>query len=129
MQIKELLLGVPILMFVWWVFAAPVPQERIVRGCEPIHWVGNLATSTTALVTDGHTQTSVRWSDKLNYSCQYMVWRLIYQEDYNRAVAAGQITPQKPAVDGVISASAVAAAMPDSASAPAANTQPAQPAR
>lgn len=93
MQIKELLLGIPVLIFIIWVFSAPLPSERIVRVCEPIHWVGNLATSTTALSSDKHTQTTSRWSDKMNYSCQYMVWRLIYQDEYNKAVAAGLVKP------------------------------------
>lgn len=93
MQIKELLLGIPVLIFVFWVFSAPMPSERIVRVCEPIHWVGNLATSSAALSSEKHTETTVRWSDKMNYSCQYMVWRLIYQDDYNRAVKDGLIPP------------------------------------
>lgn len=97
MQLKELILGVPVLMFILWVFSAPVPQQRIVRVCEPIHWVGNVATSTTALATEQHTETTVRWSDKMNYSCQYMVWRLFYQEDYNKAVAAGLVKPEQQA--------------------------------
>lgn len=93
-QVKEILLGIPLVIFVFWVFAAPLPSERIVRVCEPIHWAGNLVTSTTALASEKHTDTSVRWSDKLNYSCQYMVWRLLYQEDYNKAVAAGLVKNQ-----------------------------------
>lgn len=92
-QVKEILLGIPLVIFVFWVFAAPLPSERIVRVCQPIHWAGNLVTSTTALASDKHTDTSVRWSDKMNYSCQYMVWRLLYQEDYNKAVAAGLVKP------------------------------------
>lgn len=93
MQIKELLLGLPVLGFVIWVFMAPFPQDRIARGCQPIHWIGNVATSTTALSSAENTKTTARWSDKLNYSCQYMVWRLFYQDEYNKAVAAGLITP------------------------------------
>lgn len=104
MQLKELILGVPVLMFILWVFAAPVPQQRIVRVCEPTHWIGNLATSTTALATEQHTETSVRWSDKMNYSCQYMVWRLFYQEDYNKAVADGLIQPAQQASEPAASA-------------------------
>lgn len=93
MQIKELLLGVPVLIFILWVFAAPAPQERIVRLCQPIQWVGNVATSTTALSAADKVGTTARWSDKLSYSCQYMVWRLVYQEDYSKAVAAGLAKP------------------------------------
>lgn len=91
--IKEILIGIPILCFVFWVFAAPIPANRIERVCEPINWVGNIATSTTALSTEGHTSSAVRWSDKLNYSCKYMVWRLFYQEAYNKAVEAGDVKP------------------------------------
>ncbi|GBG14399.1 TonB-dependent receptor [Novimethylophilus kurashikiensis] len=93
MQIKELLFGVPILFFIIWIFAAPVPQDRISRACEPINWVGNVATSTTALSAESHTATTARWSDKLDYSCQFLIWRLFYQADYNKAIAAGLIKP------------------------------------
>jgi hypothetical protein len=96
-SIKEILIGIPILIYVFWVFTAPMPASRIERFCEPINWVGNVATSTTALSAEGHTTTTVRWSDKLNYSCKYMVWRLFYQEAYNKAVESGLIKP----VDGV----------------------------
>lgn len=108
MQIKEILVGIPILFFVFWIFTAPLPQERISRVCEPIHWVGNLATSTTALSSVKHTETSARWSDKLNYSCQYLIWRLFYQDDYNKAIADGLVAA--PAADATV---APATAAPD----------------
>lgn len=95
MQIKEILISVPLLCFIFWVFTAPLPQNRIERVCEPIHWVGNVATSTTALSVDRHTTTAARWSDKLNYSCQYLVWRLFYQDDYNKAVEEGRVRAQQ----------------------------------
>lgn len=96
MQIKELVIGIPFLFFVFWVFTAPIPQDRIGRVCEPINWVGNVATSTTALTAENHTGTTVRWSDKLNYSCQYTIWRLFYQADYNKAVAEGRVVSTTP---------------------------------
>lgn len=105
MQIKEILVGIPILFFVFWIFTAPLPQERISRVCEPIHWVGNVATSTTALSSAQHTETSARWSDKLNYSCQYLIWRLFYQEDYNKAIAAGLVAA--PAADATVAPATV----------------------
>ncbi|MBK3779937.1 hypothetical protein G3A43_06690 [Paraburkholderia aspalathi] len=120
MSIKEILLGIPVLMFVWWVFTAPVPQQRIERVCEPINWVGNLGTSATALATDTHTGTAERWSSKLDYSCQYMIWRLFYQKDYNAAVAAGLIAApasEASAADAAAPASAASAAGASAASA------------
>lgn len=127
MQIKELLLGIPVLIFVLWVFSAPLPSERIERVCQPIHWVGNLAVSTTALSADKHTETSVRWSDKLNYSCQYMVWRLFYQDEYNKALAAGLITPNGAPTTPAAPANPAAPAptTPAPATSPTANAAPA----
>lgn len=93
MQIKELLFGIPLLLFVVWIFLAPTPSSRIERACEPINWVGNLATSTTALTKEDSTATAATWSAQLNYSCQYMIWRLFYQEDYNQAIRDGSIKP------------------------------------
>lgn len=98
LDVKELLIGIPVLVFSLWIFAAPLPQVRIERGCQPINWIGNMATSTTALATEGHTETAVRWNDKLTYSCQYMIWRLFYQEAYNQAIKEGRVVAVTGAV-------------------------------
>lgn len=119
LDVKELLIGIPVLVFSLWIFAAPLPQVRIERGCQPINWIGNMATSTTALATDGHTETAVRWNDKLTYSCQYMIWRLFYQEAYNQAIKDGRVI----AVTGAVATAALPAA--SAASAPAGVTPPA----
>lgn len=127
MQLKEILLGIPVVVFIFWVFTAPLPQERIARGCEPINWVGNLATSATALATEAHTPTSARWSDKMNYSCQYLIWRLFYQTAYNKAVKEGQIAPTAPTDEQVIEESrkeSLTPPQPGSAVAPVTNPEP-----
>jgi hypothetical protein len=93
MQVKELLIGIPLILFVVWIFLAPLPEQRIERACSPITWVGNLATSTTALTKEENAHTAAPWADKLNYSCQYMIWRLFYQKDYNDAIRTGRIRP------------------------------------
>jgi hypothetical protein len=130
MQIKELLLGIPVLFFVFWIFTAPLPQERISRVCEPIHWVGNLATSTTALSSAKHTETSARWSDKLNYSCQYLIWRLFYQDDYNNAIKAGVIAaPSTDPVPATGEPTPAEDAGAEKVEAPASQTAPAAPER
>lgn len=95
-SIKDLLISLPILGFIVWVFFAPLPQERISRACEPIDWLGNLTTSATVLSSESHAATAVKWSDKLSYSCEYMIWRLLYQDDYNKAVAAGLVPTVVP---------------------------------
>lgn len=102
-----MLIWVPVLIFVMWVFGAPLPEERIARVCQPINWVGNIATSTTALSAENHTDTAVRWNDKLTYSCKYTVWRLFYQDAYNQAVKEGRV--QAPAAASAASTPASSA--------------------
>lgn len=102
MQIKELLIGIPIVVFIFWVFTAATPggeDGRIQRACAPIQWVGNLTTSTTALSTQKHTETAATWADKLDYGCQYLIWRLFYQKAYNEAIEKGLIEPGVPDSD------------------------------
>jgi hypothetical protein len=31
-----------------------------------------------------------KWSNKLDYGCRYTVWRLIYQDDYNKFIQSEQ---------------------------------------
>jgi len=112
MNIKDLLISLPALVFVLWVFVAPLPQDRIARGCAPIQWVGNLATSTTALAVEDHTPTTARWSDKLDYSCRYMIWRLLYQDAYNEALEKGLINADGSPVQAPTQSPAQAPAQP-----------------
>lgn len=94
--VKELLLGVPLVCWLGWAFWAPLPSDRIDRLCLPTEWVSNFATSATALASDKYTETSNQWGAKFTYSCKYAIWRLIYQDDYNKAVASGLVKDGVP---------------------------------
>lgn len=75
--------GLIFLAFVAWVFVASTPQERIANACRPIGWAGNVVVSVSALVLPSQQATVQGYSNKVEYGCQYLTWRLFYQERYN----------------------------------------------
>lgn len=76
--------GILFLVFVGWVLIAGQPSKRIDRVCAPVEWTGNLSTSLAALVVPQYQRNLNHWFGKVDYACEYMVWRLLYQEDWNR---------------------------------------------
>lgn len=110
--------GLVFLGFVFWIISATTPQTRIENACRPVGWTGNVVTSMSALVLPAQ-QTKVQgWFDKLEYGCQYMTWRLFYQEAYNKYIKSKDITA--PAIAPVIPPDDKPAAKPQgAASAPA----------
>lgn len=89
--------GLLFLGFVVWILAAAAPDKRIENFCRPVVWTGNVVTSMSALVLPQH-QTRVQgWFNNLDYGCQYTVWRLFYQDDYNKWKATQDAAKAAPA--------------------------------
>ncbi len=76
------ILGVSILIFIGWVFLAGPPSERIDRGCRPIGWVGNIFTSVFAIGAPSFSEATHRVFKNTEYTCQYAIWRLIYEREW-----------------------------------------------
>lgn len=111
--------GLLFIGFIAVVFLSTDPHNRIKRACSPISWVGNVVTSLTALVMPQHQERVDGWFDNLDYSCQYMTWRLFYQEDYNKWVEsqkqASQPAGVAPITKGKVVSSSPLAVPPASA--------------
>lgn len=75
--------GLCFLAFVVWVFISPNPSKRIDRVCAPIEVVGNATTSLTSLVLPQHQVRMDRWFKKFDYGCEFLTWRMVYQDEYN----------------------------------------------
>lgn len=80
--------GILFIVFVGWVLIAGQPTKRIDRVCAPVEWTGNLSTSLAALVVPQYQMNLKQWFDKMDYGCEYLVWRLLYQDDWNKFQAA-----------------------------------------
>lgn len=79
--------GMLFLGFVAWVFLAGTPQGRIKNVCAPIGWTGNVVVSLSALVLPDQQTTIQGYFNRFEYGCQFLTWRLFYQEDYNKYLA------------------------------------------
>lgn len=76
--------GLTFLAFILWIFFLSAnPNDRIKRVCAPVGWVGNVTVSLSALIVPSYQAGTQKWFHKFNYSCEYLVWRLFYQADYN----------------------------------------------
>ena len=74
------LFSVLLIVFAGWIFIASSDQERLVRACKPTQWVGGLAVSIVDLTAPKYSSTADGWITSLEYSCQYMLWRLFYED-------------------------------------------------
>lgn len=70
------------IVFALWVVIAPGGEQRIIRTCEPVNWVGSLSVSIGQLIFPEHQDSVQDFFDRSNYSCRFVVWRLIYEDRY-----------------------------------------------
>lgn len=70
------------IVFALWVAVAPGGEQRIIRTCEPVNWAGNLTVSIGQLIFPEYQDSVQEFFDKGNYSCRFVVWRLIYEDRY-----------------------------------------------
>lgn len=88
MKHHELLWGTALVAFIAWVFLAPDPSVRISRACRPLHWASNGVVSLTALTAPKYEVSAQNGGNRVVYGCEYSVWRLFYQHEYDAALAA-----------------------------------------
>lgn len=68
-----------LIIFLGWIFIASSDEERLIRSCKPTQWIGGFGTSLVDLTVPKYSKTVDGWVDSLEYSCQYMFWRLFYE--------------------------------------------------
>ena len=80
-MIRELVLFLGTLMFLGWVFLASTPQERMDRSCSWVGGTGALVEATGEVFTSPGSDTVLtirEYTNKLEYGCQYIIWRAFY---------------------------------------------------
>jgi hypothetical protein len=87
MKHHELLWGAALLAFIAWVLLAPNPSMRINRVCRPIAWAGSGVVSLTALTAPKYESDAQEGGNRVVYGCEYSIWRLFYQKDYDKYLA------------------------------------------
>ncbi len=88
MKHHELLWGSAIVAFIAWVLLAPDASMRINRVCRPLHWASSGVVSLTALTVPKYEVEAQDGGNRVVYGCEYSIWRLFYQKDYDAYLAA-----------------------------------------
>lgn len=83
-----------IVFFIVWSLLAGDRSEQLERACRPVDWFGNMAISVVAVTYNDGVQATARGFEQIDYTCQYMLWRLFYESSYQKAVADGLIDPE-----------------------------------
>lgn len=79
--------GILVVVWVGWITIATTPQERIARGCSPMRWTGSFIESLAALTAPTFVPKTKSMFADMDYGCQFSLWRMIYESDYNQAKA------------------------------------------
>ena len=88
MKSHEFLWGAAVVSFIAWVLLASSPAQRIDRACRPLHWASSGIVSLTALTAPKYETDAQDGGNKVVYGCEYSIWRLFYQKDYDKYLAA-----------------------------------------
>lgn len=79
------LFSVLFMVFVGWIFIADSGETRLTRACKPIDWAGVVFESVTDLTLPQYSPNVDRWMDSAEFSCQYTIWRLFYEDKWLEA--------------------------------------------
>jgi len=88
MKHHELLWGSALVAFVAWVLLASSASMRINRVCSPLRWASSGVVSLTALTWPKYETDVQDGGNRVVYGCEYSIWRLFYQKDYDAYLAA-----------------------------------------
>ena len=81
-------------VFVFWALLADSPEARMDRACRPTLWTGNLFVSLSELVYPRVSESVQDAFFRMDYGCEYMLWRLLYEDAYLEAVQRGEMPGQ-----------------------------------
>ena len=93
MKHHELLWGSAIVAFIAWIFFASSPTVRINRACRPLHWGSSGLVSLTALTAPKYETSVQNGGNRVVYGCEYSLWRLFYQKQYDAYLSAEHRLP------------------------------------
>lgn len=95
------------LVFAFWISFASDPHARFDRACAPVDKFGNFVTSFIGLFFDRDwAAANDAWFERADYGCEYMLWRLWYEDDYQQQLQDdrlnGEQAPQSGEQGGII---------------------------
>ena len=84
MKIFSILFGGLVVVWIVWCFTTPNVDLRLMRACRPVDWTGNVVVSLTAFAGPTWEADVQHTFDRMDYMCRYVIWRLVYGQDWER---------------------------------------------
>lgn len=82
-----------ILIFAVWCLMGANRSMQMERACRPVGWFGNVTVSIVAVTAGSWVKSVAHSFDKVDYTCQYALWRLFYERAWQQAIQDGKIDP------------------------------------
>lgn len=77
--------GLLVAGWVVYIILGSTPQARIERSCKIVPWTQNFTVSILQLAgATNQVQGTTKMFGKVNYGCQYTIWRMFYESDYKK---------------------------------------------
>lgn len=88
-----------LLVFVWQgaIFITSDPAKRIERACVPTTIADKVVVAVTQLVHEPYAMGAHEWMLKLEYGCQFMVWKTFYEDGSSTVAPTDGPTSIRPA--------------------------------
>jgi hypothetical protein len=98
------ILSFVVIGFLIWIFIAGSNETRMARACRPVGWIGNLMESVMLMVAPKGVDTTQSVFGKIEYGCQFSLWRMIYEDAYLQQggiIAPNNTNQQSQSTDAV----------------------------
>ena len=86
----SLLFFVAVMAWFGAIFLPSDPQVRMDRTCIPVSYIDKGATAAMQLVDAGWGEGTHEFFENIHYGCRFVVWRVFYEDAWNRANAQGR---------------------------------------
>ena len=88
-----------VLIMAWFgsIFVTTDPQVRMDRTCVPVEYMDRAGTAGMQLVDASWGAATHQFFQNMHYGCRFVVWRVFYEEDWNRATQQQQRQSTVPA--------------------------------
>lgn len=83
----SLIFFVAVMVWLGSIFITTDPQERMDRSCVPVQVTDKAATAAMQLIDTGWGQATHQMFQNLHYGCRFVIWRVFYEDDWNRLKA------------------------------------------
>ena len=84
----SLVFFIAVMVWIGAILISSDPQTRMDRFCIPVEYSDRASTSGMQLVDAGWGESTHKFFQNMHYGCRFVVWRMFYEEEWERAKGA-----------------------------------------